>query len=102
MVSDLAAVAAELEAEGRHLVAKGRRLCELAERLREHEPEPHCEPTRLLRAKEAAELLGVAVKRFYSLASEPNGPPCVRLGEKTLRWPLRALEEWIREQERGY
>lgn len=47
---------------------------------------------RLIKAKRAAEMLDVRLPRLYQLAREGR-IPCVRLGEKTLRFSEPALEE---------
>ncbi len=98
-MSDLAAVATELESEARRLLdlAAQVRQCEADAR---EEPRP-AQPVRLLQAREAAQLLGVSQKRLYDISAQDGGPPHVRLGERSMRWPLRALQEWLGERSGG-
>lgn len=52
---------------------------------------------RLIRAKQAAEILDVRLPRLYELA-RTGVIPCVRLGEKSIRFNEPALQEFV---ERG-
>jgi excisionase family DNA binding protein len=52
---------------------------------------------RLIKAKQAAEILDVRLPRLYELA-RTGTIPCVRLGEKTIRFIEDALQEFA---ERG-
>ena len=48
---------------------------------------------RLIKAKEAAELLNVRLSRLYELTRQ-NAIPVVRVGEKQLRYDTDALAHW--------
>jgi excisionase family DNA binding protein len=52
---------------------------------------------RLIKAKEAAELLDLTLPRLYELTRQ-RLIPSVRVGEKAIRFDEAALREWI---ERG-
>ena len=52
---------------------------------------------RLIKAKQAAEILDVRLPRLYELA-RTGVIPCVRLGEKSIRFNEPALKEFV---ERG-
>lgn len=52
---------------------------------------------RLIKAKQAAELLNVRLPRLYELTRQ-RLIPSVRVGEKSLRFDEVALREWV---ERG-
>lgn len=52
---------------------------------------------RLVKAKEAAELLGLRLPRLYELTRQ-RLIPCVKVGEKSIRFHDAALQEFI---ERG-
>ena len=93
-------VALELEAEGRRLLNLAQQVRGLAAEQPEQASEPSNGGQHLLTAREAAEMLGISTKRLYDLSSRPEGPPYVRLGERSMRWPLLALEEWIHERSR--
>jgi excisionase family DNA binding protein len=54
---------------------------------------------RLLTAQEVAELIGMRTDYVYQLAREERIPH-LRYG-RTLRFRAEAIEEWIRESERG-
>jgi predicted DNA-binding transcriptional regulator AlpA len=55
-------------------------------------------PTLLLTARESAKALSVSEKTLWSLTT-PRGPiPAIRVGERSLRYSVRALEEWIARQ----
>jgi excisionase family DNA binding protein len=55
-------------------------------------------PTLLLTAREAAKALAVSEKTLWTLTT-PRGPiPAIRVGERSLRYSVRALEEWIARQ----
>lgn len=54
----------------------------------------------LLRPKEAQQALGCGRSKFYELLHTP-GFPVVRLGERSIRIPLHALEEWIANKGNG-
>lgn len=62
---------------------------------------------KLLTAGEVAELLGLKPQRVYSLSrtwfasNGRRGIPTIKLGEKTYRYRLEAIEEWTRQLERG-
>lgn len=54
---------------------------------------------RLLNAEEVAELIGMRVDFVYALARRDEIPH-LRFG-RTVRFRSEALEEWLRESERG-
>lgn len=57
-----------------------------------------CPPTLLLTARDAARALAISEKTLWSLTT-PRGPiPAIRVGERSLRYSVRALEEWIARQ----
>lgn len=49
-------------------------------------PESAAVPPELLTEKQAAALLGVGVRKFHALRSEPWFPQAVELGPRALRW----------------
>jgi predicted DNA-binding transcriptional regulator AlpA len=52
-------------------------------------------PTILLRAKDAARALAISEKTLWTL-SAPRGPiPTVRIGERSIRYSVAALQRWI-------
>ena len=53
----------------------------------------------LLRMDEAAKVLGISRSKCYELAAAGLLPGVIRLG-KSLRVSVRALEEWIKANER--
>lgn len=56
-------------------------------------------PKLLLTPREAAELLGISERTLWSL-SVPRGPiPAVRVGVRSVRYSVAALERWISEQQ---
>lgn len=55
-------------------------------------------PTLLLTARDAAKALAVSEKTLWTLTT-PRGPiPAIRVGERSLRYSVRALDEWIARQ----
>ncbi len=55
-------------------------------------------PKLLLTAREAAKALAISEKTLWSLTT-PRGPiPCVRVGERSIRYSVAALEKWIATQ----
>jgi excisionase family DNA binding protein len=55
---------------------------------------------RLLRLKEAADLLGLKPSTLYSWLHRGQGPPVVRLPSGALRFRRQALEAWTNTHER--
>jgi hypothetical protein len=54
-------------------------------------------PTLLLTARDAARALSISEKTLWSL-TEPRGPiPMIRVGERSIRYSVVALEKWIAE-----
>jgi len=53
----------------------------------------------LIRAEEAAKLLGVGRSKIYSMMAS-GGLPVVRLG-RSVRVPIEGLREWIAQQTRS-
>jgi excisionase family DNA binding protein len=53
----------------------------------------------LLTAAEAAEALQVSPRKLWSLTADGTVPH-VRIG-RTLRYPIAALQQWVREQTYG-
>ncbi len=59
----------------------------------------HIAPTLLLTAREAAQALRISEKTLWSL-TQPRGPiPVVRVGQRSVRYSVAALEQWIAEQQ---
>jgi excisionase family DNA binding protein len=55
-------------------------------------------PTLLLTVRDAAKALAISEKTLWTL-TEPRGTiPAIRVGERSLRYSVRALEEWIAAQ----
>jgi predicted DNA-binding transcriptional regulator AlpA len=55
-------------------------------------------PKLLLKPREAAAALGLSEKSLWSL-TQPRGPiPVVRVGERSVRYSVAALEKWIAGQ----
>jgi excisionase family DNA binding protein len=56
-------------------------------------------PTLLLTAREAAKALAISEKTLWSLTT-PRGPiPAIRVGERSIRYSVAALEKWIAGQQ---
>lgn len=55
-------------------------------------------PTLLLTAREAAKALAVSEKTLWSLTTPRGTIPAIRVGERSLRYSVRALEDWIARQ----
>lgn len=52
-------------------------------------------PTLLLNPRDTAKALAISEKTLWSL-TEPRGPiPAIRVGERSLRYSVAALEQWI-------
>jgi excisionase family DNA binding protein len=52
----------------------------------------------LVKSVEAAKLLSISEKTLWSLTA-PRGPiPAIRVGERSIRYSVAALEQWIAEQ----
>jgi hypothetical protein len=55
-------------------------------------------PKLLLTAHDAAKALAISEKTLWS-QTVPRGPiPAIRVGERSLRYSVRALEDWIAAQ----
>jgi predicted DNA-binding transcriptional regulator AlpA len=53
----------------------------------------------LVKAVEAARLLSVSEKTLWSLTA-PRGPiPVVRIGERSIRYSVAALQRWIEQHQ---
>ena len=50
---------------------------------------------RLVRPKDAAEMLSVSKKHLYSLAEHPDFPRHVQVGTRAVAWRMSDLEAWI-------
>jgi len=59
------------------------------------EPEP---PRLALKAKEAAQELGISERHLWRLLKRQEGPPTVRLGNR-LVFRREALAAWLKEKE---
>jgi predicted DNA-binding transcriptional regulator AlpA len=56
-------------------------------------------PTLLLTARDAAKSLAISEKNLWSLTT-PRGPiPAIRVGERSVRYSVAALQRWIDEQQ---
>ena len=49
---------------------------------------------RLINIKEVCELLGISRSSVHKRLSEGTFPQSVRVGPRTVRWPLDAIEAW--------
>lgn len=59
----------------------------------------HTAPTLLLTPKQTAAALAISPKTLWSL-SQPRGPiPTIRVGERSVRYPVAALQRWIDQQQ---
>jgi predicted DNA-binding transcriptional regulator AlpA len=59
----------------------------------------HGAPTLLLRPADAAKALAISPKTLWAL-SQPRGPlPVVRIGERSVRYSVAALQRWIAQQQ---
>lgn len=59
------------------------------------------EPTKLLlTAPEAARALAVSARKLWSLTASGE-IPVVRVGERSVRYSVEALREWIAEHQSG-
>jgi predicted DNA-binding transcriptional regulator AlpA len=56
---------------------------------------PDLVPTKLITPPEAAEICGVAVNTLCDWRLHRVGPPYIRLGHRTVRYPLEELMVWI-------
>lgn len=53
------------------------------------------QPTSSLRAKQAAQFLGIGESTFWRWAKDrPDFPPAIKLGTRTTVWPMDKLTEW--------
>ena len=61
------------------------------------------ERTRALRARDAADLLGVSIREFYRVKKDPSFPAPVQVTTRgrTLRFLRDELEAWLRSRPRG-
>jgi excisionase family DNA binding protein len=55
-------------------------------------------PTLLLTARDAARALAISEKTLWSLTTPRGTIPALRVGERSIRYSLAALEEWIARQ----
>lgn len=55
--------------------------------------------TRALTPSEAAEMLGVTEQTLAEWRRHRHGPPYLRLGHRTVRYDLAALEAWLEARE---
>jgi predicted DNA-binding transcriptional regulator AlpA len=56
-------------------------------------------PTLLLTARDAARALAISEKTLWTL-SAPRGPiPTIRVGERSIRYSVAALEKWVAAQQ---
>ncbi len=56
-------------------------------------------PTLLLTTREAAKALAVSEKTLWNLTTPRGTIPAIRVGERSLRYSVRALDEWIAAQQ---
>jgi excisionase family DNA binding protein len=56
----------------------------------------HSSSNRLIRAREAAEFLGINTRTLYQWVAA-NRVPVVRLSPRTIRFDPQALQSWIEE-----
>jgi len=55
----------------------------------------------LINSRDAAKALSISEKTLWSLTA-PRGPvPAIRIGERSVRYSVVALEQWIAEQIRA-
>lgn len=52
-------------------------------------------PRLLLSKREAANALGMSIRKLEGLLHEPDPPPHVRFGDRMTRFPQAALEAWL-------
>lgn len=55
-------------------------------------------PRLLLTARDAARALAISEKTLWSLTTPRGSIPAIRVGERSLRYSVRALEDWIARQ----
>ena len=55
-------------------------------------------PTLLLTAREAAKALAISEKTLWTLTTPRGSIPAIRVGERSLRYSVAALEKWIDAQ----
>jgi hypothetical protein len=56
-------------------------------------------PTLLLTARDAANALAISEKPLWTLTA-PRGPiPMIRVGERSVRYSVTALQRWIDQQQ---
>ncbi len=93
-MSDLTTLAAALDAEVERLSELARQVRRLAAM---DDPENSGgEADRLLKADEAAVLLGVSKPRMWELGRKGQAG-VVRLGKRQMRFSLRGLNKWVAE-----
>ena len=62
---------------------------------------PNTSLPRLLRRRDVAELVGLSERTVERLDLEGDGPACVRLGRRSVRYHPEAVARWIQERTRG-
>jgi prophage regulatory protein len=58
-------------------------------------------PNALLRLADVRSLVGISRSTIYKRISEGSFPSPVRISERSVRWRLEDIEEWIREPARA-
>jgi predicted DNA-binding transcriptional regulator AlpA len=62
---------------------------------------PIADTSRLLKAPEAAALLGLATGTLHNLRSAGRFAPAIVLGDRALRWEAEDLLTWARSHKEG-
>ncbi len=55
----------------------------------------------VMSAKQLAHFLGISTRTFYDMKSEGNAPPSIYLSQRTVRYDLACVMEWLKTQEVG-
>lgn len=56
-------------------------------------------PTMLLTARDAAKALAISEKTLWVLTTPRGSIPAIRVGERSIRYSVLALQQWIEEQQ---
>jgi len=49
----------------------------------------------IIRPKEAADLLGIAISTLYRWSEQPDFPKRIKIGKRASGWRRSDLEEWL-------
>lgn len=55
----------------------------------------------VMSAKQLSDFLGISTRTFYEMKSEGNTPPAIYLSQRTVRYDLDGVMNWLKTQEVG-